>query len=238
MPDASFMNDFIYQSHKVMKGYVPMDTLPTSYGKDEDCETLEITLTEISSKVTLELYYTVYENTNIITRRVVLKNEDEKDITLRRIMSMMVDIPNRNYKLVTFDGGWSKEAHRTITGFYQTQAKASESYDYLRILGLKKDKVYVITTKEQRLFVKRVGGLVKHILPIELDPNGFILRTVNKLFSLKDCVEYYEGYGDLFETGIVLNNQFMGSYYNTQTRLLGDFGSNLYVVKENKVKEI
>ena len=121
-----------------------------------------------------------------------------------------------------------------ITGFFQTQSKASESFDYLRVVGLEKDKAYVMTTKEQRLFVKRFGGLVKHIMPIELNPDGFILRTVNKYYSLKDCVEHYEGYGDLFETGVFLNNQFMGSYYNPQTRLLGDFGSNLYVIEEKK----
>ena len=87
-------------------------------------------------------------------------------------------------------------------------------------------------TRPQSLFVKRFGGLIKHILPIELDPDGFIMRTVNKYYSLTDCVEAYEGYGDMFLTGVRLNNQFVGSYYNEQTRLLGDYGSSLYVIEK------
>jgi len=31
--------------------------------------------------------------------------------------------------------------------------------------------------------------------------------------------------------GIPLNNQFMGSYYNENTRLLGDCGSSLYIIE-------
>lgn len=128
--------------------------------------------------------------------------------------------------------GSSKE--EAVVGFYQNLATASEGYDFLRIPYLKENERYVIRTKEQRLYVKRFGGLVKHILPIELNPNGFILRTVNRFYSLKDCVETYECFSDVLNTGILLNNQFMGSYYNNQTRLLGDFGSNLYTVSKKR----
>jgi alpha-galactosidase len=118
-----------------------------------------------------------------------------------------------------------------ITGFFQTLASASEGPDRLRLMGLEPGRLYSVATRPQRLFIKRFGGLVKHILPVALDPDGFILRTVNKLYSLTDCVESYTAYGKTLMDGIMLNNQFMGSYYNENTRLLGDFGSNLYVVE-------
>ena len=126
----------------------------------------------------------------------------------------------------------SPDQKKAISGFFQTFATASEGYDYLRVLGLDKDTLYQITTKEQNLYIKRFGGLVRHILPVELNPNGFVLRTVNKVRKLDDCVECYQGDGALLETGIHLNNQFMGTHYNPETRLLGDFGSNLYVIEE------
>lgn len=118
-----------------------------------------------------------------------------------------------------------------IVGFYQTMAHAAEGFDVLRITGLDSNETYRMTTKKQRLFIKRFGGLVKHILPIELNPNGLILRIANRHYSLTDCVETYEGDGDLFAAGVYLNNQFIGSYYNENTRLLGDFGSSLYVIE-------
>jgi len=68
-------------------------------------------------------------------------------------------------------------------------------------------------------------------MPVSLDPDGFILRTLNRRYCLTDCVESYTGYGEMLMNGILLNNQFIGSYYNDKTRLLGDFGSNLYLVQ-------
>lgn len=125
----------------------------------------------------------------------------------------------------------SPDGSFAVTGFFQTRMYASEPPDSLRVTGLEPDGRYEVKTKPQRLFVKRFGGLVKHIFPVELNPNGFILRTANKLYALTDCVEQYTAYGAALGSGILLNDQFMGSYYNPQTRLLGDFGSSLYVTK-------
>jgi len=123
-----------------------------------------------------------------------------------------------------------------VTGFFQTQSNASEAPDLLRIPDLAKERRYNIQTKPQRLFIKRFGGLVKHILPIELNPGGTILRLANRYYALQDCVEHYKAGGDTLAEGLFLNDQFMGSYYNSQTRLLGDFGSNLYIV-ESEVEQ-
>ena len=121
-----------------------------------------------------------------------------------------------------------------IAGLFQAQAEASEGYDFLPLTGLDPGKYYTLTTRPQSLFLKRFGGLVNHLLPFTLDPNGFILRTVGKFYCLTDCVEKYEGYGDMLMSGVRLNNQFMGTWYNSQTRLLGDFGSNLYVLENTR----
>ena len=125
----------------------------------------------------------------------------------------------------------NQDTSNGVSGFFQTQAKAGEGFDRLRLMGLQSERKYRVTTRPQSLFINRFGGLVKHILPVTLHPEGFILRTANKYFCLKDCVEDYTGYGDALMDGILLNNQFIGSYYNSKIRTLGDFGSNLYVVK-------
>ena len=124
------------------------------------------------------------------------------------------------------------DGSKALAGFFQTLASASEGYDFLPLTGLDPEARYNVGTRPQSLFIKRFGGLVKHILPISLDPDGLILRTVNKYYRLTDCVESYQGYGDLLMAGIRLNNQFVGSYYNPRTRLLGDFGSNMYVIEK------
>ena len=125
----------------------------------------------------------------------------------------------------------SKNQDIGVTGLFQTMATASEGIDILELKGLKEQEKYCTYTKRQRVFIRRFGGLVKHILPVTLNPEGMILRFANRWYALKDCVEYYEGYGAVLKEGILLNNQFMGSYYNSHTRLLGDFGSNIYVTE-------
>ncbi|MDR2965611.1 MAG: alpha-galactosidase [Treponema sp.] len=123
-----------------------------------------------------------------------------------------------------------KGKNNSIAGFFQTQAAIGTESDFLRIPGFENSTQYNITTKPQSLYIKRFGGLVKHLLPITLDPNGFILRTVNKYYSLTDCTENYVCTGETLAAGVMLNSQFMGSYYNNKTRLLGDYGSSLHLI--------
>ncbi|HSN65589.1 MAG TPA: alpha-galactosidase, partial [Fusibacter sp.] len=87
---------------------------PSAYGGETDCMTLEITLEDHSNQMNAKLYYTVYEQTDIITRRVVISNNSPKgsEAVIRRALSMMIDLPNRNFQMTTFDGGWIKETHR------------------------------------------------------------------------------------------------------------------------------
>lgn len=124
-----------------------------------------------------------------------------------------------------------------ISGFFQTQTTASEGFDRLRLMGLNDNNKYRVTTRPQSLFIKGFGGLVKHIMPITLDPEGFLLCTANKYFCLTDCVETYTAYGNTLMNGIMLNNQFVGSYYNSNIRMLSDFGSNLYIVQSIETEQ-
>jgi len=119
-----------------------------------------------------------------------------------------------------------------VSGFFQTQAAPGGEPDALRVCGLENEILYRVTTRPQSLYIKRFGGLVKHLLPVTLNPNGFILRTVNRHYALTDCVETYECKGSALAAGVMLNNQFMGSYYNNKTRLLGDYGSSLYLIEK------
>lgn len=120
-----------------------------------------------------------------------------------------------------------------VAGFFQTQSAASEGLDFLPLTGFDPQAKYTVRTRAQSLYIRQFGGLVKHIMPFALNPNGFILRTINAFYRLPDCTESYECRGDMLTTGLRLNSQFIGSPYNPQIRLLGDFGSNLYVITKN-----
>lgn len=122
------------------------------------------------------------------------------------------------------------DGSEAVAALFQLRAHASPPFDRLRVPGLEAEAEYLVSTRPQRIPVRRFGELVKHLLPVSLRPDGFILRTVNRFWALPDCVETYRVRGDALASGILLNNQFAGSYYNRETRLLGDFGSNLYII--------
>lgn len=143
--------------------------------------------------------------------------------TFERLPAVSSRLKNKTYWLC-------RGKEEIAAGFFQTQIGNGEEPDVLRVSGLESEKTYRVTTKPQKLYIKRFGGLVKHLLPITIDPNGFILRTVNRWYSLTDCVETYDCRGSALAAGIKLNNQFVGSHYNDKTRLLGDYGSSLYTI--------
>lgn len=118
---------------------------------------------------------------------------------------------------------------QAITGFYQTLSMAAESNDVLKVTGLDTNAIYQIKVRSQSLYIKRFGGLVKHLLPVKLKPEGLVLRTANKVYCMKEGTEEFEGTGECLRGGVSLNNQYLGTGYQDKLRLFGDFGSNLYV---------
>lgn len=127
----------------------------------------------------------------------------------------------------------SGEKNTAVTGFFQTLATAAESGDKLVVTGLNRGR-FTVRTRPQRLYIKRFGGLTKHILPVELDPEGVVLRVANRHYSLTDCVEKYDCSSAALSAGIPLNDQFIGTGYNENVRMLGDFGSNLYITEKQE----
>ena len=125
----------------------------------------------------------------------------------------------------------SPDAASSVAGAFQTLASAAEGNDVLPLSGLSKNARYRISTKPQRIFVRRFGSLLKHIIPFDFRPNGPLIRFLDRVYALTDCVETYEASGHTLMRGIHLNNQFIGTGYTKDVRMLGDFGSSLYCVE-------
>jgi len=123
-------------------------------------------------------------------------------------------------------------ATESVAGSFQTMVHAAEGNDVLPLSGLNADSVYRLQTKPQRIFVRRFGSLIKHILPFDANPNGPVLRWLDRLYALTDCVETYEASGKTLMRGVRLNNQFIGTGYTNRIRMLCDFGSNLYLIEQ------
>ena len=77
MPDGSFVVDFVYAEHSVMKGAFACGESGLPYAEGE-AETLNIVFRDKKYEgVSLTLHYTVFEDSNVIARCVTLANEGE-----------------------------------------------------------------------------------------------------------------------------------------------------------------
>ena len=109
MPDGTFVSDFVYDSHKIIDGAYETKDLPTAYG---EAQTLEITLKDKKfSEILLKINYVIFEKCDVICRNVELVNNSDGAVYIRKLMSLMLDLPEADYDMLTLDGDWGKEAH-------------------------------------------------------------------------------------------------------------------------------
>lgn len=108
--DGGLVTDFRYRSFALRDGTVACaDGLPTAIGDAENASTLILTL--VDADLMLELYYTVFVETNVIAKRVVLTNTATQAVRIPRLMSQQVDLIDRGYEVITLNGAWIAEAH-------------------------------------------------------------------------------------------------------------------------------
>ena len=108
---AGSSTDLVYASHEIIEGSVPPEALPAARGGSE---TLRLTLRDETAGLEADLYFTVFEAADVITRRTVLRNAGASPVTVRKLMSSMLDLPG-TYVMTSFHGGWIAEAHRRVT---------------------------------------------------------------------------------------------------------------------------
>ena len=120
----------------------------------------------------------------------------------------------------------------TAAGVFHTLVDAAPGYEQLRLKGLDRGKRYHLRTRAQKIRVGQFAHLLKHVVPVSVDPNGAVLRTADKHYGLEDGVEGYRVSGAALSAGIRLMPMFRGTGYDKNQRTQGDFGSNVYLVEE------
>ena len=124
---------------------------------------------------------------------------------------------------------------RHIAGVFHKMLPAAPGYEYLRMTGLEKGRRYRVQAREQKLRVGQFGALVKHIAPVNLDPNGVVLRTVDHRYAMSDGAEDFTASGAALEAGAALNLRFAGTGYDPALHVQGDMSSAVYVAEAEGV---
>lgn len=117
--DGSVTSDFTFDSYEVItlkerEQCLQASGLPRSYSEAEtdSAECLQIVLQDVTNHLELQLFYTVFEECDVITRSARLINHSDATVTLERCLSAQLDL-TEDYSVIThFSGAWAREMHR------------------------------------------------------------------------------------------------------------------------------
>ncbi len=97
-------SDLRYAGHEIRKGKYNLVGLPSAFDREDDCETLSITLKDEAAGVAVELLYGVFPNEDVIARAVKITNGGAEPLWLTRAASACLDLPFGSWELLHFHG--------------------------------------------------------------------------------------------------------------------------------------
>ena len=134
--------------------------------------------------------------------------------------------------------GWQVQREGTsLVGVFRRLLPAAPGWEYLRLKDLQGEKRYRLCSRSQKLRIGQFGSLVKHVAPVNLDPNGIVLRTADRHFTLPDGTQALSASGSALMAGVPLLPLFRGTGYDENQRTLTDFGSELFIIEEENACE-
>ncbi len=101
--------DLRFDHYTVRDGKYALKGLPAVYASEEEAQTLEIVMKDISGMAEVTLLYGVIPELDIITRSVLIRNTAEEEIRVEKVMSANLDQLTGNYDLITFYGRHTME---------------------------------------------------------------------------------------------------------------------------------
>ena len=125
----------------------------------------------------------------------------------------------------------------TAAAVFRGLVHAAPPYETLRLKGLEREKVYHFRTHGEKLRIGQFGSLIKHVAPVNLDPNGLILRAADRRITLPDGAQKLSVSGAALMAGVRLLPMFRGTGYDENQRTLTDFGSELFIIEEDTACE-
>jgi alpha-galactosidase len=126
----------------------------------------------------------------------------------------------------------SKDRSELLVLFAQKLNQANPGGDILRVHAVDLNATYEVFPRQQKIDIKVFGDLLNMVSPVHITEGGIAQETISKALSLDSEVEHYRLSGEQIAFGgIKLNQQFGGTGYDSMTRVLGDFGSRIYLFK-------
>ena len=129
----------------------------------------------------------------------------------------------------------SSDKEQSVVGHFNILQKSNAPEAFLDTKDLIDDYIYDANVVHVEHDIHKFGGLINMISPIHLNPNGWLVNTLSKHFTMPGEKDNYVAYGSAFNNrAVILNPEWSASGFNDYVRVLGDFGSRLYTFKSHE----
>lgn len=98
-----------YVSHEITEDKPKLEGLPSSFGKKGECQSLILHCRDKVLQLDVDLYYTVFEEEDVVARSVLIKNVSPVPVYLEKVMSACIDMDNRDFTWIKLHGSWARE---------------------------------------------------------------------------------------------------------------------------------
>jgi len=102
-------NVLLYKGHEVLDEKPELENLPSARGATGASQTLVVSLVDEVSQLSVQLFYTIYQEHDVIARSVRITNDGDASVVLNNAMTSTLDLPASDYELLHMRGSWARE---------------------------------------------------------------------------------------------------------------------------------
>lgn len=101
--------DLKFVDYDIVNGKPGISGLPASFAGEEEVQTLVVHMMDGGCGIEVDLIYSVFEDEDVITRSVSVKNAGDRDIRLTKVYSACIDMDDEDFEMLTLHGSWARE---------------------------------------------------------------------------------------------------------------------------------
>lgn len=119
-------SEFLFDHYEIINDH-RIEEMPYALNKEK---TLVIYLIDKNKNLEVGLYYSIYKDSDVITRSASITNLGNNTVRLDRFMSSQVDLIEDDYLVDTLFGAWAKERHIETTEIPLGVLKIDSKYGF------------------------------------------------------------------------------------------------------------
>lgn len=104
-------SELCYTGHEILPGKPALEGLPATWGEDSQCCTLKIFCRDSVLGMKVTLMYSVFEDSDALTRSVLIENEGNEPFYIEKVLSACLDMDDQNFEVLSLAGSWARERH-------------------------------------------------------------------------------------------------------------------------------